>query len=373
MSSTTREVPFFNYPAVFNSRREEFLDAMIDVLNRGAFIMQKDLKEFEKNLAEFSNCKYAFGVADGTAAILIALRASGVGPGDEVILPSHTFIATAQAVHMAGATPVLADCGKDHMLDPSSVERKLTSKTRAILPVQLNGRTCDMDRLREIASAKGLLIVEDAAQALGSKFKGQCAGTFGSAGTISFYPAKTLGSFGDAGAVLTNDDRVADLVYKLRDHGRGEDGEIVMWGYNSRLDNLQAAVLNVKLKTYKADLARRREIAARYQANLGDVSELLLPPAPDADERHFDIYQNYEIEAERRDALRSHLTERGVRTIIQWGGKAVHQWAALGLDGSGLTYTDEMFKRCFLLPMHAFLSNDDVDYVSQQIRAFYGR
>lgn len=366
-----KEVPFFNYSALFKSRKQEFLDTMTDVLERGAFIMQRDLKEFEQNLAEFSGCKYAFGVADGTEAILIALRASGVEPGDEVILPSHTFVATAQAVYNAGAKPVLAEVGSDHMLDADDVEKRITSKTKAILPVQLNGRTCNMEKLAAVAKKYGLLIVEDAAQALGSKFKGQCAGTIGSAGTISFYPAKTLGSFGDAGAVLTNDDKVADIVMKLRDHGRGEDGEIVMWGYNSRMDNMQAAILNLKLKTYREDLNKRREIAARYQNNLGDLAQLKLPPAPEENGDHWDIYQNYEIEADNRDDLKKYLEENGVRTIVQWGGKAVHQWEALGFDGSTLQNTTHMFKRCLLIPMHTFLTNDDVDYVCNKIRTFY--
>lgn len=368
-----RQIPFFNYPALFTSRKEELLNTMTDVLERGAFIMQRDLEEFEKNLAEFSSCKYAYGVADGTEAILIALKASGVKAGDEVILPSHTFVATAQAVYNAGAVPVLADCGSDHMLDADSVEKKITSKTTAILPVQLNGRVCDMDKMQALATKHGLKIVEDAAQALGAKFNDQCAGTFGSAGTISFYPAKTLGSFGDAGAILTNDDAVADLVMKLRDHGRGPDGEIVMWGYNSRMDNLQAAVLNLKLKYYKQEMERRREIAARYQKNMGDMAQLTLPPAPDADARHWDIYQNYEIEADDREGLKSFLENQGVRTIIQWGGKAVHQWKALGFSNEGLENTERIFGRCLLIPMHTFLTDDDVDYISDKIRAYYNQ
>jgi len=335
--------------------------------------MQKDLEEFEANLAKFTSSKYAFGVADGTAAIVIALKASGVQPGDEVILPSHTFIATASSVHFVGAKPILADCGPDHMLDAKSVEKKITSKTRAILPVQLNGRTCNMAALQSLADKHGLLIVEDAAQALGSKFNGKCAGTFGKAGTISFYPAKTLGAFGDAGAVLTSDDETAKLVRALRDHGRGEDNEIVMWGYNSRLDNIQAAILNLKLKYYEEDVSRRREIASRYQSQLGELKQLQLPPAPESEKEHYDVFQNYELEADDRDGLRNYLNEAGVGTLVQWGGRAVHHMKKLGLDGSDLVYTDAMFKRCMMIPMHPYLSNDDVDFVSETIRNFYKR
>src|SRR5690606_199166 len=211
---------------------------------------------------------------------------------------------------------------------------------------------------------------EDAAQALGSKFKGRSAGTFGSAGTISFYPAKLLGCFGDGGAVVTNDDKVADQLYMLRDHGRDPEGIVRRWGFNSRLDNFQAAVLNFKLKTFDQDVARRREIASLYQSRLGSLSTMLLPPAPGADERHYDVYQNYEVEAERRDELRQHLEKNGVRTIIQWGGKAVHQFEHLGFK-TELPYTDKMFTRCFLLPMNVTLTDDDVNYICDRIHEFY--
>ena len=191
---------------------------------------------------------------------------------------------------MVGAIPVLAECGVDHMLDPSDIAHRITARTKAIMPVQINGRTCDMDALRAVADKHGLMIVEDAAQALGSRFNGQCAGTFGTFGTISFYPAKLLGCFGDGGAIVTNDDEVAERIALLKDHGRNADGRVVAWGYNSRLDNLQAAVLDYKLKSYPKEIERRRSVAARYQAGLGDVSELALPPAPDSDKRHFDVY-----------------------------------------------------------------------------------
>ena len=366
----SRRVPFFDYPQLYGRDSEGTLSVMKDVLQRGAFILQKDLEGFEKELAEYAGAKHAFGVADGSNAITISLMASGVEAGDEVIVPSHTFIASAAAIHFAGATPVLADCGRDKMIDPDSIEPLITNKTRAIMPVQLNGRTADMDRIRAIADKHGLLIVEDSAQALGSKFRGQQAGTFGSAGTISFYPAKLLGCFGDGGAILTNDDKVARKVSMLRDHGRDPEGVIRCWGFNSRLDNLQAAVLSYKLKNFDQDVARRRDIASRYQSQLGDLSELLLPPAPDADERHFDVYQNYEIEAESRDELKEHLGENGVGTLIQWGGQALHQMTELKMEPKP-AYTEEMFKRCLLLPMNTFISDDDVDYICESIRTFY--
>ena len=369
--STLRQVPFFNYSYVFTSMEEDFVAIFRDVGRRGAFIMQRDLRDFEQHLATYPGAKYAVGVANATDGLHIALRAAGIGPGDEVIFCSHTMVATAAAIHFAGATPVPVECGPDHLIDPKSVEAAITSKTKAIMPTQLNGRTCDMDALQAIAERYNLLIVEDAAQGLGSKFKDKQAGTFGVAGAISFYPAKNLGCLGDGGAVITSDEEVYRKLLLLRDHGRDESGEVVMWGLNTRLDNLQAAFLDYKLARYAEEVARRREIADLYQKLLGDVKELVLPPAPGSDPDHFDVFQNYEIEAEQRDELRAYLKENGVGTLIQWGGKAVHQFKKLGFTVS-LPYTERMFTRCLMLPMNRSLSDENVYYVCEVIRRFYG-
>jgi dTDP-4-amino-4,6-dideoxygalactose transaminase len=257
------------------------------------------------------------------------------------------------------------------MIDPESVEMAVTDKTRVIMPTQLNGRTCDMDALQTIADDHGLIIIEDAAQALSSKYKDKCAGTFGLAGTFSFYPAKVLGCFGDGGAIVTNDDKIAEQLSLSRDHGRNEEGEVVAWGTNSRLDNIQAAILNLKLKTFDKDVARRRQIATMYQERLKEISDLTLPPAPDEDKKHFDVYQNYELESGHRDKLRSFLAERGVGTIIQWGGKAVHQFKGLGFDNVHLPIVEKMTSRFLMLPMHTALSDEDVGYICNCIKDFY--
>jgi dTDP-4-amino-4,6-dideoxygalactose transaminase len=370
---TKRQIPFFNYPALFASQEQELLRVLTDVMRRGAYILQKDLSEFEANLARYLNVKHAFGVADGTNAIKLGLLAMDIGPGDEVIVPAHTYIASAAAVHFVGAKPVLVECGRDHLIDPESAERAITPRTKAIMPVQLNGRTADMGRIEAVARKHGVQVVEDAAQALGSRFRGQCAGTFGSFGTFSFYPAKVLGCFGDGGAVVTNDSRLAEKLALLRDHGRNAEGEVVAWGTNSRLDNLQAAVLDFKLKSFDRDLERRREVARLYDKGLRAVPELVLPPAPGADSAHHDVFQNYEIEADARDDLKAHLADAGVRTIVQFGGKAVHQYSGLGFDGVKLPVTERLYARALLLPMNTTLSDDDVSYIVEQIHGFYGR
>lgn len=366
-------IPFFRYPHVFEQQREEILRAMTAVMDRGAFILQSDLLEFEASLAGFIGSGHAVGVANGTDGLIIALRAAGIGPGDEVIVPSHTYVASVASIHFAGATPVLVDCGPDHLVDPSAVAAAVTSRTTAIMPVQLNGRTCDMDALQAIADRHGLAIVEDAAQALGSKFKGRNAGTFGKAAAFSFYPAKLLGCFGDGGAVTTDDADLARKIFLLRDHGRDENGLVVDWGLNSRLDNLQAAVLSVKFQRLESEIERRREIARIYHEGLKDLDDMLLPPGPDEDPDHFDVYQNYEVESGRRDELRNHLEREGVRTIIQWGGKAVHQLTGLQLHGVVAPYTERMFTRCFLLPMNTSVTNEEAEYICDRVRRFYDR
>ena len=370
----TRSIPFFNYPHLFTAEEEELVAIFRDVGRRGAFILQQDLERFERNLASYLGAKYVLGVANATDGLMIALRAAGLGSDarEEVIFSSHTMVATASAIHFAGATPVPVECGADHLIDPSSVEAAITPRTRAILPTQLNGRTANMQALRDIARRHSLEIVEDAAQGLGSRFDEQCAGTFGAAAAISFFPAKLLGCLGDGGCVVTNDGTVYDKMLQLHDHGRRADGEIVSWGLNSRLDNLQAAILDYRLDSYPVAIGRRRELASLYQARLGEMEELTLPPAPSSDLRHFDVYQNYEIEAHRRDQLRDHLKARGIATIIQWGGKAVHQWPSLQFQ-QHLPFTDALFERLLLLPMNLSLTDDQAHEVCDAVEDFYRR
>lgn len=367
-----KNVPFFNYPFLYKSKEKEFDRIFKDVCSRGAYILQKDLEEFEQSLNDFTGCKYSLGVANGTDAIWLALMAAGIGQGDEVIFASHTYIATAGAIKFVGAKPVPADCRSDHMIDPISVESLITDKTKAILPTQLNGRCCEMDKLLEIAKKYNLVIIEDAAQGLGAKFKNKSVCSFDLGGTISFYPAKNLGSFGDAGAFITNNEDMYNKVKLLRDHGRNEDGIFVRWGFNSRLDNLQAAFLNYKLSYYNDEIERRREIASMYQKELNHLNELHLPPAPDSNKDYFDVYQNYEIQAERRNELKKYLSDNGVGTLIQWNGQPVHSIKELGFKANGLPYTEKMFKKCLMIPMNTSLENEEVKYVIEKINSFYG-
>ena len=364
------KVPFFDYPHVFTAQENEFLRILKDVGSRGAFIMQQDLQNFEQRIADYCGSKYAVGVDNATDGMQHGLMAGSVEAGAEIIICSRTMIATASAIHFAGAIPVPVDVGSDHTIDPDAIAGSITSKTRAIMPTQLNGRTADMSAIQSIADQHGLDIYEDAAQALGAKFQGQYAGTFGKCACISFYPAKILGCLGDGGLVLTADREIYDKLLLLRDHGRANNGDISLWGFNSRLDNLQAAFLNFQFDNYDQVIKRRREIAAQYQELLKDVDQVHLPPDPDANSDYFDVYQNYEIEAQQRDKLKSFLADNGIGTLIQWGGKAVHQFAKLGFDQT-LPYTEKVFTLLLMLPLNMSITDTEVNYVAEKITAFY--
>lgn len=363
-------IPFFNYPDLFTQHSVELTNIFQEVSGRGAFIMQNDLAKFETRLTEYTGVKYALGVANATDAMQLLLKAGGVGEGDEVIFCTHTMVATASAIKFTGATPVPVDAGEDHLIDVTAIEAAITSKTKAIMPTQLNGRVADMDAILEIAEKYDLQVYEDSAQALGAKYKDQSAGSFGLGGCISFYPAKVLGCFGDGGAVLTNDKHIYETIKLMRDHGRGEDGNVSVWGYNSRLDNLQAAILNYFFDDYKAIIARRRAISGLYALGLQSVKELVLPPGVNANVEHFDIYQNYEIEASNRDALKTHLTDVGIGTLIQWGGQAVHEFRDLGFTQS-LPFTENIMKNGLLLPINMSITDEEVKYICKTIVEFY--
>ena len=365
-----RRVPFFDYPRVYTDKRDDLLALIDEVCSRGAFILQKDLFEFESALASFAEAKFAIGVGNATDGLELICTALNLRAGDEVIFCSHTMVATASAIYNSGATPIPVEMGPDGLIDPAAVEDAINDKTVGIIPTQLNGRVCDMGRICSIAKNKGLFVAEDAAQALGARFKGQHAGTFGKAGSISFFPAKVLGSLGDGGGVVCQDEGIFDKIYQLHEHGRNREGELKGWGRNSRLDNLQAAILNFNLKSYEDDINKRRTIANCYDERLSHLDELQLPPPPNLDGANFDVFQNYEIQADKRDALRQYLADNNVGTIIQWGGKAVHQWEALGFHQK-LPFTESYFERCLLLPMNTFLTEIDIDYICDVIQKFY--
>jgi len=366
------KVRYFDYPLQFKINEKEYMEIISDTLSRGAYILGEDLRRFEKNLAKFVGTKHAVGVGNCTDALLLSLHAAGICPGDEVISVSHTFVATIEVIKFLGATPVFVDIADDHNMNVNLVEAAITPKTKAIVPVHLNGTICkNMDKLMDIAEKHNLIIIEDAAQSLGATYKGKGAGTFGLAGCFSFYPAKLLGTFGDAGAIVTDDAKFTEKIRMLRNHGRGKGTDINLWGLNCRMDNLHAAILDYKLNLLPEWIRKRREIARTYHDELSGVKELRLPPPPVDRAEHYDVFQNYEIEAERREELVKYLNGKGIEVMLPWGGKGVHQFTSLGVDGFNLPRTNELFKKALMLPMYPELKDEQVENVVESIREFY--
>src|SRR3989338_6215199 len=307
------KIRFVNPQKQYADHRDELLKAADDVWSRGAIVNQKGLKDFEKHFAEFVGTKYAVGVNSGTSALDVALEAAGIGAGDEVITVAHTFMASISCVYLAGAQPVLIDVGHDFNMDPKLIEKALTPKTKAIEPVHLNGRLCDMEAIMDIAKRKGLIVIEDAAQALGATMRMadgsvKSGGTFGLVGCFSLYFAKVLGGWGNNGIAVTNNAETARKMKLMRYNGEDrETREFHCHAHNFLMDNMHAALLNIKLKYLPTWLERREEIAKRYQVGLAKIKEVRMPHFDDA--RFTDIYTNYVIRAERRDELKKYLTD----------------------------------------------------------------
>ena len=363
-------VPFVNYPEHYRRIWDEVMEAVKEALSKGDLILRDQLRQFEENIASFVGVKYAVGVNSGTDALYFSLKAAGVGPGDEVITVAHTFVATVSVIVYCGAKPILVDIGEDMNMDIEQVAKAITPKTKAIIPVHLNGRMCDMERLMEIAEENDLIIIEDAAQALGAKFEDKKAGSFGLTGCFSFYPAKMMGAAGDGGIAVTNDEEIAEKIRLLRDHGyQRSTGEMLCYGYNSRLDNLQAAILDVKLKHLPEWIERRRELVSLYHQGLSDLPELKLPPPPLSNDRFFDVYQNYVIRAKERDRLVAHLMETGIEILVSWS-KPMHHHDALGLKHFHLPKTEQISNEVLSLPMYPELSEKEIGYITKKIKLF---
>jgi dTDP-4-amino-4,6-dideoxygalactose transaminase len=348
---------------------DEVMSTMRSVLVNGDLIMRQQMLDFEQHLASFVGTAEAVGVSNCTDGLRLLLEAVGIGKGDEVITVSHTFMATMAVIHHVGATPVLVDVGDDHNMDAEKLEAAITPRTKAIIPVYLNGRLARMDRVMEVAKAHNLLVIEDTAQALGASYMGVRGGAWGIAGAFSFYPAKLLGAYGDAGAVVTSDAGLAERLRELRDHGRISKTGFSGYGWNCRLDNMQAAILDLKLKKVPEWIGQRRRLAAIYDEELADVGTIKRPPGPDGGP-FFDIYQNYVIEAKKRDELHDHLASRGIETLISPGPIPNHK-QPVGLDHFHLPRTEELCATVLSLPLNNELGEDQILEVAGAIKDFY--
>lgn len=362
------KVPFVDFPTHYQRLESEIMPVVREVFSGGDYILRGQLEQFESEVASFTGADYAVGVNSGTDALYLSLLAAGIGRGDEVITVAHTFVATVAVIVQCGATPVLVDVADDFNMDMEQVESAISPRTRAIIPVYLNGRLCNMEKLMQIAARHNLIVIEDAAQALGASFDGREAGSFGLTGCFSFYPAKILGGAGDGGMVTTSDEEIAQKIRLLRDHGQQRStGEILYYGVNSRLDNLQAAILSVKLKHLPQWIERRRELARRYHQGLSGLPELRLPPLPDDNGRYFDVCQNYVLRTTRRDDLVAYLKDCGIEVLVSWP-KPMHHHQALGLEHFQLPNTERISAEVVSLPLNTEMSNQQQDWVIDSVR-----
>lgn len=364
-------IPVGNPKAEYDALQGEIDSAIRGVFERGRFILGEEVGRFEREFAEHMGTKYAVGVANGTDAIALALTASGVGPGDEVITTPLTAVYTSLAISMTGATPIFADIDPEtYNIDPAAVARKVGPRTKAIVPVHLYGHPADLDPLMEVARERHLTVVEDAAQAHGALYKGRRVGSIGIAGCFSLYPTKNLGGYGDGGIVATNSPEISDRLRLLGNGGQADRYHHVIKGRNSRLDELQAAILRVKLRHLDAWNTRRREIAALYRRGLAGLPVQL--PVERGYGTH--VYHLYAARATARDALREHLTRCAVLSEIHYP-RLVPLHEAYGpvtrSSTADLPVATEVASSILSLPMFPFLSREDVAQVIRGIQTFY--
>jgi dTDP-4-amino-4,6-dideoxygalactose transaminase len=363
-------VPFVDLVAQYRTISSEVGIAVNDVLSQCNFILGAPVDQFERAFADFVGCQYAVGVSSGLDAIRLALAGFGIGVRDEVIIPANTYIATALAVTAQGAKPVLVDCDPaTYTIDTSRIERAITARTRAIIPVHLTGQSADMDPILDLAAQHGLRVIEDAAQAHGTRYKGRTCGAIGDAGCFSFYPGKNLGAYGDGGLVTTNDKVLADRIRRLRNYGQQQKYEHTEKGLNARLDTIQAAVLNVKLKYLAGWNEDRARHAASYANRLQGLKGLRLQSCSPVSTHIFHLYI---IESDRRNALQQYLEERGIQTGIHYP-KPIHLQSAykdLGYSIGDFPETERLANQMLSLPMFPELTEQQINLVCDTVASF---
>jgi len=360
-------VPFLNLRAAHDALRVEIAAAIQEVIDSSAFAGGAFVTRFEQEFATYCGAKHALGLGSGTEALWVVLLAKGVGPGDEVITVPSTFMATAEAISFCGATPVFVDIDEEtYTMNPALLDRAISSKTKAIIPVHLFGQVADMDPILEIAHRHGLFVLEDACQAHGAEYKGRRAGSIGLAGAFSFYPGKNLGAMGEAGAVTTNDTTVKEYTEMFRDHGQRKKYYHGLVGWNARMDGIQGAVLSVKLKHLEKATAARRAHATLYNTLLAGEERLRLPREAKG-RRH--VYHLYAVRTRRRDAINEALSKRGVHCGIHYPIPIHLQEAykGLGLAKGSFPVAERCAEEFISLPMFPELTQDQIETVAREL------
>ncbi|HKQ05063.1 MAG TPA: DegT/DnrJ/EryC1/StrS family aminotransferase [Blastocatellia bacterium] len=369
MTKAKSEVIFLDLRAAYLELKDELDAASLGVFDSGWYILGQEVRAFEAEWAAYCGVKHCVGVGNGLEALQLILRSYGIGAGDEVIVPSNTYIATCLAVSAVGATIVMAEPGaRTYNLDPARLEAAITRRTKAILPVHLYGQPAEMEAINEVARRHGLKVIEDAAQAHGARFKGRRAGALGDAAGWSFYPTKNLGAYGDAGAITTDDDDLAAQLLVLRNYGSREKYYNDVKGVNSRLDEMQAALLRVRLRHLDEWNTRRAKIAALYLESLRDAGVSL----PLVAEGAGPVWHLFVVRCQRRDALQQHLREQGIQTLTHYPVPPHLQpaYADLGLKAGTYPISEAIHREALSLPIGPHLSADDARRVVEAVRAF---
>ncbi len=348
--------------------KEEILDAVSKVLDESMFILGEDVKIFERNFEKYCNVKHAVGVNSGTDALFLALRVLNIGTGDEVITVPNSFLSTTSTIVLVGAKPVFVDVKEDMNIDPELIEDKITDKTKAILPVHLTGRPAEMDRIMEIAREHNLYVIEDCAQAVGAEYDGRKVGSFGDVNCFSLHPLKNLNACGDGGVITTNDDEIYEKLLQLRNIGLKDRDHADIWGYNSRLDTIQAAICNVKFKYLEEWIEKRRENARYYNEELKKFVKV-----PIEGEKERCVYHTYIIQTKSRDKLKQYLMEKGIETKIHYPIPIHLQIAAreLGYREGDFPIVERQAKEILTLPVYPELTQEELKYVTDKIKEFF--
>lgn len=368
INSSIESIPFIDLGCQYRAYREEILREIEEVCDSVSFILGPKVSELEKTLAAYVGRSFCLACSSGTDALFLALKVLGVGPGDEVIVPAFSFFATAEVVSLLGATPVFVDVLSDSFtMDPEKIEAVFTSRTKAVIPVSLFGQVYRAEEINRIAELNGIPVIEDGAQSFGSIRNGKQSLSFGIAGCTSFFPAKPLGAYGDAGAVFVDDAELYEKLRELGNHGQSERYIHSSIGINGRLDSIQAAVLLVKLRHYQEELELRRNISQRYYCELGDLEYVKLPHI---EEENTSVFAQFTVMMDNRQDFMEWLKKRGIPTAIHYPVPLYRQpvYESLGCDQSNYPVTEEICRRVVSLPFSAFLSREDQDRVIHVIR-----
>ncbi len=368
MAETGRKIPYVNLGAQYLEEREELLPLIDQALIAGHFVGGEPITALEEALKPVCGADHVVALNSGTDALILGMAALGIGPGDEVITPPNSFVASTGAVIALGATPVFVDVLDDQNIDPARVEAAITSRTKAIMPVHLTGRVADMDPIVDIAERHGLKIVEDAAQAIASRYHDRPSGAFGDVGCFSGHPLKNLNACGDAGFLTARDPEVADAVRLMRNHGLVDRDTVRRFGAVSRLDTLQAVILKFRLTRLPSIIERRRNNAARY-GRLLDPELVFVPPER---QHEYNTYHTFVVQVDHRDALQAHLSEAGIGTAIHYPIPIHLQPAAakLGLGKGAFPVCERQAERILTLPVHPWLTEDDIAFISATVNGF---